>query len=56
MLKKEVFAVKLIPIQCQFSCDCGVALRFAWEQEESVKEILEKEKVEVSQLHRLCIT
>ena len=53
MLKKEGFAVKLIPTPRQFSSDCGVALRFELEQEKNVKELLERVKVEVAHVHAL---
>ena len=53
ILKEDGFTVKLVPTPRQLSSDCGVALRFQWEQEERVKELLEEEKVEVAQLHRL---
>ena len=53
ILKEDGFIVKLILTPRQLSSDCGVALRFQWEQEERVKELLEEEKVEIAQLHRL---
>lgn len=35
------FKVKLIPTPRQFSSDCGMALRFDWEQETTLREALQ---------------
>lgn len=46
LLEAKAFNIKLIPTPRQFSSDCGVALRFDWEQLEKVKEVLDTAQVE----------
>ena len=53
LLIKAGYDTKLMPTPRQFSSDCGIALRFAWNQIEQVKAILEKDKVEFDTLHPL---
>ena len=53
LLIKAGYDTKLIPTPRQFSSDCGIALRFAWNQIEQVKAVLEKDKVEFDTLHPL---
>ncbi len=53
LLIKAGYDTKLIPTPRQFSSDCGIALRFTWNQIEQVKATLEKDKVEFDTLHPL---
>ena len=51
MLAKGGYSIKLIPTPRQFSSDCGIALRFEWEQREQVKTMLDEAKVEFDTIH-----
>jgi hypothetical protein len=53
ILMKAGLALKLIPTPRQLSSDCGVALRFNWEQEQQVRELLARARVEISGIHLL---
>ncbi len=53
LLKRAQLQVKPIPVPRQFSSDCGIALRFAWSDHETVKSLLEKESVEYEAIHEL---
>lgn len=53
ILKKGGFEVKLIPTPRQFSSDCGISLRFDWEQAERVRALLGAAKVEIDAVHQL---
>ena len=46
VLGEEDYEVKLIPTPRQFSSDCGIALRFGWEQLKQVEATLKKNSVE----------
>lgn len=52
-LKGAGLAIKLIPTPRELSSDCGLAIRFDWEQVEAVKAALEAAHVEVGGVHRL---
>lgn len=52
-LLKAGLALKLIPTPRELSSDCGVALRFEWEQAELVRNLLTKSRVEISGIHPL---
>jgi hypothetical protein len=52
-LHKDGFATKLVPTPRQFSSDCGIALRFDWNDHERITSILEEEKVEFDAIHFL---
>ena len=54
LLKKECYIVKLVPTPRQFSSDCGIALRFAWEHNETVLTALESARVEYDAVYRLA--
>ncbi len=53
LLTKAGLKVKLIPTPRQFSSDCGIALRFDWEQKEQVESSLKSGKVDTAAVHRL---
>lgn len=45
--------VKLIPVPRHLSSDCGVALRFAWDNRAEVEELLKATDVPFDTIHRL---
>jgi hypothetical protein len=45
--------VKLVPTPRQFSSDCGMALRFDWQQHETLESLLAANKVETAGIHEL---
>jgi hypothetical protein len=51
--KKAGLGVKLIPTPRQLSSDCGIALRFDWEQAGDVGAALEGYRVENDGLHKI---
>jgi Putative Se/S carrier protein-like len=53
MLLQAGLPVKLIPTPREFSSDCGIAVRFAWEQVELVRAVLSAARVEVSSIQQL---
>jgi hypothetical protein len=53
ILLKNKLLVKLIPTPREFSSDCGIALRFNWNQSEQVQELLESGHVELASVHPL---
>ena len=53
LLKRAGYSIKLLPTPRQFSSDCGIALRFDWHQHESVKALLEAERVEIAAIHQV---
>jgi len=53
LLTKEGYAVRLVPMPRQLSSDCGIALRFDWQQHEQIKSALDKAQVEIDAIHHL---
>lgn len=51
--KEKGFAVKLIPVPRQLSSDCGVCLRFSWDQKKEIGEVFNRAGVRVESIHRL---
>ena len=45
--------VKLIPVPRQLSSDCGLSLRFEWDQADVVRSVLEAKGVEIQGIHRI---
>ncbi|MCR4407279.1 MAG: DUF3343 domain-containing protein [Anaerolineae bacterium] len=45
--------VKLIPTPRQLSSNCGTALRFDWEERETVEQVLRANKVDYDEVHQL---
>lgn len=43
--------VKLIPTPRQLSSDCGISLRFEWDQANTVRSVLEEKGVEIQGIH-----
>jgi hypothetical protein len=53
VLIKAGIPVKLIPTPREFSSDCGIAVRFAWEYQEQIERLLEEKMVEFDVIHPL---
>ena len=53
LLITEGYSVKLIPTPRQFSSDCGIALRFAWNCNEEIRSVLGKTRIEFDAIHYL---
>lgn len=53
VLLQAGLGIKLIPTPRQFSSDCGIAVRFDWEQVELVEMLLGAARVEVSSIQRM---
>ena len=53
LLKSAGMTVKLIPTPREFSSECGLALRFAWDQLEEVRSVLETAGVDIAEVHAL---
>jgi hypothetical protein len=53
-LAKANLAIKLIPTPREFSSDCGIALRFDWNESERVSTLLDLARVEVAGIYPLA--
>jgi hypothetical protein len=53
LLASKKIATKLIPVPRQFSSDCGLALRFNWEQREVIESELKSADVEMAGIHQM---
>jgi len=53
LLTKDRHSIKLIPTPRQFSSDCGIALRFGWDDLDQVKLVLDDAKVEYDSIRSL---
>jgi hypothetical protein len=53
MLLKAGFKIKLVPTPREFSSDCGISIRFEWDQYEPIKLLLEEERVEFEAIYPL---
>jgi hypothetical protein len=53
LLIKDGYSIKLIPTPRQFSSDCGIALRFEWDDCDRVKLLLDGARVEFDTIHFL---
>jgi hypothetical protein len=53
LLAKAGVAVKLIPIPRQYASDCGLAVRFAWQQAERVQVLLSAARVDIARIRPL---
>lgn len=47
------FSVTMIPTPRQFSSDCGISIRFNWQEQTEVKEMLDEVGVEVQAIHEI---
>jgi hypothetical protein len=53
VLQKNGITVKLIPTPREFSSDCGMAVRFDWQDEARVRVLLDQAHVEVAEIHAM---
>jgi hypothetical protein len=53
ILQQAGLTVKLIPVPRELSSDCGIALRFLWEEREAVEDALDAVGLELAGVHRL---
>lgn len=53
ILLKGRIGVKLIPTPREFSSDCGMAVRFMWQDADRVRVLLEQAHVEVAGIHAM---
>ena len=53
VLMKDKIAVKLIPTPRELSSDCGIALRFDWDQVDNVEALLDAAGVEIAGIHQV---
>ena len=53
LLIKEGHSVKLIPTPRQFSSDCGIALRFSWDNHSEIKSVLDAAEVELDSIREI---
>jgi hypothetical protein len=53
ILLKGGLTVKLIPTPRELSSDCGVALRFLWNDDATVRTLLNAANVEISSIHEM---
>ena len=53
ILQQAGLTVKLIPVPRELSSDCGIALRFLWEEREAVEEALDAAGLEIAGVHHL---
>ena len=53
LTKRAGLKVKLIPVPRQLSSDCGISLRFEWDQADEVRLVLEAKGVETQGIHRI---
>jgi putative Se/S carrier protein len=54
VLQKNGITVKLIPTPRQFSSDCGMAVRFAWQDQERIHALLQQAHIETAGIHELA--
>jgi hypothetical protein len=55
ILVRAGLAIKLLPTPRELSSDCGVALRFEWDQIEEVRALLAKGRVETQGIHPMPV-
>lgn len=51
LAKEKDFAVKLIPVPRHLSSDCGVCLRFSWDQKKEIEEALNQAGVRMESIY-----
>lgn len=53
LLNQSGVVTKLIPVPREFSSDCGLSLRFDWEQRDSISDRLKAAGVELMGIHQI---
>jgi len=51
LAKEKGLEVKLIPVPRHLSSDCGVCLRFSWNQKREIEETLNQASVQMEGIH-----
>jgi hypothetical protein len=51
--KEKGLDVKLVPVPRQLSSDCGVCLRFSWDQKNRIEEVLNQAGLQTEGVHSL---
>jgi hypothetical protein len=46
--------IKLIPTPRRFSSDCGISIRFRWDETERVKKVLEESDVKFDRIYLMA--
>jgi hypothetical protein len=54
VLGRARLAIRLIPTPRDLSSDCGISLRFAWDQVEQMRALLTRARVETAGVHHLA--
>ena len=53
VLQRAGLQVKLIPVPREISSNCGISIRFAWEERMQVETALAENKVSIESIHPL---
>lgn len=53
LAKEKGLVVKLIPVPRHLSSDCGVCLRFSWDQKREIEETLNQAGLQTESVHSL---
>jgi len=53
LAKEKGFVVKLIPVPRHLSSDCGVCLRFSWDQKREIEKTINQAGVQMEEVHCL---
>jgi hypothetical protein len=53
-LLKAGCVIKLVPTPREFSSDCGIAIRFEWDQSEHIQSLLKQDNIDFKAIHRLA--
>jgi len=53
VLQKTSLNIKLIPTPREISSDCGIALRFDWDNAEFVEKTLDEANIEYAGIHQI---
>ncbi len=51
LLIKKGYTIKLIPTPRQLSSDCGISIRFDWNQQDQIEALLNEAKIEFDSIH-----
>ncbi len=54
LLLQAGYEIKVIATPRQFSNNCGISVRFAWDNAEEIKLLLNKEKIDFTTIQSLC--
>ena len=54
VLVRTGLTVRLVPTPRHLSSDCGIALRFLWDDRDRLQTQLQAERVELAQMHQIA--